>query len=224
MKTLFTKFGLVTFSLLLSFGTLGVIADSLPFVEASEDLTTRTIDDRLDQLTENMNALVESLTQLTQTPEVGENGLPEGAEWRSGAYYNYNYPSQSLSECNAGWQEWPSSPYYNQNAEWDISGVIQYNTSGLSQFIDINGDGLNDYISHNHLGGGRGYGNSADPNNPAEMYFYRTGRSCVALNNGTGFDIVYKCFITVDQETPDPVTGRLMTVTHYGDCADTTNP
>ena len=63
---------------------------------------------------------------------------------------------------------------------------------------DINGDGLLDFIYSNHYN---------ESNNSQEAQI----RDCVMLNNGRGFEIVYRCVATKNSTAG---------MTFYGDCAD----
>ena len=76
-------------------------------------------------------------------------------------------------------------------------------TSGMKdQFLDINGDGLLDYIYFLKMYQGVTVNSNLEG-------------SCIILNNGNGWDIAYKCVAL------GPVVDDGYKPLFYGDCADT---
>lgn len=81
----------------------------------------------------------------------------------------------------------PSSSTF-KDSEWFPDFAL--GSSSPQSFVDLNGDGLVDFIYSHHWSSGR--------------------YSCVALNNGSGWDIVHNCRMTYSSGI----------WTFYGDCAD----
>lgn len=110
--------------------------------------------------------------------------------------------------CLDGYLSWPTSNTFKNDAPWSTHlmyggvGSQQGDAHKINTFLDVNGDGLNDYIySKKYLVNVRVNG----------VYTrYNTGGSCVLLNNGSGWDIAYKCMAKHSS------TGFI----YYGDCAD----
>lgn len=116
-----------------------------------------------------------------------------------GATYN---PS-----CLDNYGTWPQSDTRNTGAPWSLGDFTIFPAGtfvnfprdyGLRQFIDLNGDGLLDFVYYV-----KSLHNDLSANNSSE---------CVLLNNGQGWDIAYRCVVTRSGQQG---------VTYYGDCADT---
>jgi hypothetical protein len=90
-------------------------------------------------------------------------------------------------------EEWPNNPANNPEKRRE-------------QFIDLNGDGLLDYLYVFH----------EYSRNGAHQIHRRKNQECVYLNNGQGWDLAYRC--KADVVIPfDPE--QEITQDYYGDCA-----
>lgn len=117
----------------------------------------------------------------------------------SGVYFNNNFPS-----CFQNYKDWTSSATFDSSAQWNTNfvaiAVKGNNNSSLPNVLqslqDLNGDGLPDYFFSYRATFYDGQGN-----------YWMNINDCVALNNGNGWDVAYKC--VYDQGTAK----------FYGDCA-----
>ena len=116
-------------------------------------------EDQMAQLIESQNNLTNALEKLLvkQEPEVDS-----GAQ--AAALVAGNAPRPI---CTNDLGSGPTSTTYKQS-EWDSIFVVE---SG-GHFVDVNGDGLVDYVYTNNIGGVSG---------------------CVYLNTGDGWERVFKC-------------------------------
>lgn len=92
--------------------------------------------------------------------------------------------------CTQDYLEWPSSGIYKES-EWAMEDMYNPGNQAVTNFTDINGDGLADYTW---------YLSSWDHRN-----------TCVQLNNGRGWDLAYKCYAQLTNNVWK----------FYGDCAKT---
>jgi hypothetical protein len=126
---------------------------------------------------------------MSQSSPIVEGRSPTNGEER--------HPS-----CVDDYDTWYSSTTYNPNAQWDIT--FMPNSYDLSQnprnhqFVDVNGDGLQDYVV-SHL----------DGRHPQNTSQYPPKAYCVALNTGIGWEVAFRCVIKYSG----------VNVTYYGDCA-----
>lgn len=114
--------------------------------------------------------------------------------------------NEGPASCTDGYQNWNHSNVYKSIGSWNLFFMKRRQSSNQyrqpnfenERFVDINGDGLTDYL-----------------------YAYRETNtvgstsleeSCVYLNNGTGFDKKYQCVATFSGT-------NYSTVNAYGDCA-----
>lgn len=119
------------------------------------------------------------------------------------------YPNDEVG-CFYNYQSWTSSSTYDNTNNWDLKFIPSISferapnypeyaedtkANYIEQFLDINGDGLVDYLYSFH---GREYDNKT----------YWAIRDCVMLNTGTGWEVVHKCVGNYDSG-----------YTYYGDCA-----
>lgn len=111
--------------------------------------------------------------------------------------------------------KWKKSNTYDSSSDWNMLFMARKPHYGGSadqrslfekeQFIDLNGDGLVDYLySDRHY-----YGAST---------FTSQDLVCVYLNNGSGFDEVFKCVIEA-ADVNDGKGGTVYKHIYYGDCA-----
>lgn len=171
--------------------------------------------------------LASSFYQPTSAQEYTDEQLRE-MELMESEYYDPDYESpyppgedplasNSVREnflpqgCTDGFKSWKQSSSLNSNAPWNLlfmkrrfygNGFVEPDFEN-EHFIDLNGDGLVDYLF------------SRKQNSKANGTNYSDNQSCVYINNGDGFDLVYKCvYLTTSTNTNPNYTG-----TFYGDCA-----
>ena len=109
--------------------------------------------------------------------------------------------------CLDNYASWNHSGTFDPDAEWNLDFMPKESYSNGDtddefideQFVDLNGDGLADYF-YRFSKYYSGYG--------GQSWDY----TCVYLNNGSGFDAVYRCYSVVDYSP--------LTQDYYGDCAD----
>lgn len=112
-----------------------------------------------------------------------------------------------MPSCIDNYTSWDHSNTFDSDAQWGIEFLPADWDDGSStpnyldeQFVDLNGDGLSDYI-YRYARWLTGATTRKD------IY------SCVLLNNGSGFDEAYKCRAIIYLNGPQ-------TQNYYGDCAD----
>ena len=92
------------------------------------------------------------------------------------------------------------------------------------RFIDLNGDGLLDYIYTIRSYKPICFNSSSrwvDCSKENSQFYYNTIKDCVYLNNGNGWDLVYRCVSDVSPKNDVPngeISGYVFY--YYGDCAD----
>ncbi|NJP03927.1 hypothetical protein HC823_01500 [Candidatus Gracilibacteria bacterium] len=123
---------------------------------------------------------------------------------------NLQFFSQEIDNpsCLDGYESWPKSNKYKKDSIWNTQVFLSGNTSlarEKDQMLDINGDGLVDYLYVSN----RSYSSGNISMN--------TVNSCVALNNGSGWALTYKCMAY-----PEYINGVYIAL-YYGDCADVEN-
>ena len=80
-----------------------------------------------------------------------------------------------------------------------------HGTNQTSNFQDVNGDNLPDYVyAFNVVDGG--------------TTLFQTYMGCVYLNNGAGWDKAYQCYAETHTNTS---SGEITSAQYYGDCAGT---
>ncbi len=144
-------------------------------------------------------ALAFSFASFSLANQAGQNQAinPGGNGGIVVAGVDQNSPNPT---CVDNWRDWPSSRRFNPGGQWNLSGFPAYSagqTDGvIRQFIDINGDGLQDFVYSNKY--------VVSPVNQFE--------GCVLMNNGSGWTSAYKCLVQRDPEGDHAWT-------YYGDCA-----
>lgn len=120
----------------------------------------------------------------------------------------FNQDAQNPN-CLDNFQSWPNSDRFTTSSQWSLAGlpvppVGWHGVEGyfnrdrvMSQFLDINGDGLQDYIYSFRY---------PEVNNNLKMNVLS---DCVMLNTGSGWNPVYKCQVTYENGAAH----------YYGDCA-----
>ena len=104
--------------------------------------------------------------------------------------------------CVDNYRSWPASDRFRADAQWSLDQFPAYPIGDaiqagiIRQFLDINGDGLQDYIYLNKV--------------PVENVNQFEG--CVLMNNGAGWTTAYKCLVNRDPE-------RNNAWMFFGDCA-----
>lgn len=160
-------------------------------------------------------ALVLSYLNISQASEVGQalnQGLNLGGN--GGAVVAGFGNNTQNPTCLDNWENWPNSAQLNTNAQWslvnfpmaplgwwydaDYEGRVgYYNVDRVNnQFVDINGDGLQDYVY-----------SYREVNYQSRINFME---DCVMLNTGSGWDVAYQCRIAPDNNG---------NVHYWGDCA-----
>lgn len=108
-------------------------------------------------------------------------------------------------DCTDNYDTWNNSTTYNENYPWSLdfisSGNFPANPKRIEQFIDLNGDGLLDYMMFE----GMKYNSFENPQH------YNALTSCVYLNNGSGWEKASQCHIRYDN--------AIQQILYYGDCA-----
>ena len=91
----------------------------------------------------------------------------------------------------------PYSTEFDPNNTWALPNVPFYQdteTRGrstfISQFMDINGDSLPDYVYMNHFASRYGW---VGTGNNKRVFYPKTIQDCVMLNTGTGWESAYSC-------------------------------
>jgi hypothetical protein len=110
--------------------------------------------------------------------------------------------------CMDNWQTWNHSNTFHEGAPWNLDFIARKSypsaddapINTTEQFIDLNGDGLSDYI-YDYRYYYVGYGNK-----------YTKDQTCVYLSNGNGFDLAYHCYADIYYL---PTASQ----DFYGDCA-----
>ena len=126
------------------------------------------------------------------------NNLPFGDSEMAFAFGSSSVSTLGQS-CFKNWNNWASSTVYDGNDDWNFDLVpvaVECTSSSclpnvFQNLQDINGDGLADFIFS--------YGRANYTIGNANTY------RCIGLNNGAGWDVVYKCVEN---------SGN-----YYGDCA-----
>ncbi|MBN2086859.1 hypothetical protein JW758_00785 [Candidatus Peregrinibacteria bacterium] len=135
----------------------------------------------------------------------------EGAESISMAIAS-DVPSGSIKpSCMDNYESWTHSNTFEEDAPWNLDFIARGEIIGsmdnnvTEQFLDLNGDGLMDYIYD--LRWYYKYSTQTE---------YTKDRTCVYLNNGNGFDVAYKCYADIYYvENGQPSNNK----DFYGDCA-----
>lgn len=112
--------------------------------------------------------------------------------------------------CLDNYTTWSHSTTYLPDAPWNLDFIPRENTGASStdsyineQFVDLNGDGLADYI----------YKYAAYTGSSSH---FGDDQTCVYLNNGAGYDLAYRCVSSVVYNA----NGTIASQNYYGDCAD----
>lgn len=140
--------------------------------------------------------------------------------------------------CLDNYESWPSSSREKQNAKWStdflVPITIGQGAQDIQQFMDINGDGLLDYLYVNnqyqifgyeyHYGSyGSSYSHILIDGVETQDKKWRIKNSCVYLNNGAGWDVAYRCVVSTKHlrtETVGRDQHHYREPVFYGDCAD----
>ncbi len=129
--------------------------------------------------------------------------------------------------CLDNYDELPRSQEYDATHNWNLSFIPFEPWTGTSRvngtqpayfdsphprreyFIDLDGDGLADYLYADHRSGEGGT-------------LSRTSQECVYINNGHGWDVRYRCYSRVWLEIWVDEEGQRQSAIrqdYYGDCA-----
>ena len=148
----------------------------------AETVTATSIEQQVGKLATALEGLLIQTKQPTMSQTIATNGAANPT-------------------CLDNFTTWKTSGTYKNNAKWNVD-FMPFNNPGANMpgivsresFVDLNGDGLADYLFTErspYLGNG------------AIM-----GGSCVYLNNGSGFNLAYKCYVDGSS-----------TNKYHGDCA-----
>ena len=168
----------------------------------AQDGQINLLQDQMSDLIGQMTKSNELINQLvTEKNAQQEVHFESSAEFTNGIDPVLNGTGTPAGRCIDGYTSWPTSDVYKESP-WENHFINPDRVSGndtreTSTFLDVNGDGLVDYLYSSWLSG---FGGSR----------YLSG--CVMLNNGAGWDPAYRCYMG----RPDNVTPW----TFWGDCAD----
>ncbi len=192
-----------TIALLLTLGVFAFLTHSTSEAQEAPQIELSGI----EKLAEAINRAVDAFA-----PQV-ENNFSEGMTLEGGM------ATESVPKCSdEAIKELPWSSKRKENPQWDLNIMRAGSQNGSTDtWLDVNGDGMIDYMYHY----ARAVGSSSftligDGGEYDSMY---TGTSCVALNNGSGWDYVYRCLAMYDYDD-DPSTNYTFVIKYYGDCAD----
>jgi hypothetical protein len=106
---------------------------------------------------------------------------------------------KTLQRCFYNYNSWPNSNNLKIDAPWSTLSIVSnpaFNNASprTSQFLDVNGDGLVDFIHSEYF----------------EAYNQLYVNECLLLNNGQGWSPAYRC------KTETEASGLFR---FYGDCA-----
>ena len=180
----FLMAGLLVFSVVLALGS-NTFAQQKELTTSTDNVDLQLLIDSQKQLTDALAALAQPANNEIDDLVVSNASNPVGD--------GTNFPPNNI--CTLDYESWDSSDTY-QSSDWALEELYVNPSVGTpNHFLDLNGDGLVDYFYY---------------------YRYTAGsvshvRSCVHLNNGVGWDLTYKCYVTRPSHS-DPWT-------FYGDCA-----
>lgn len=162
-----------------------------------------TLIQKIDALVTGLDALVKAINPKETADKDAEANLEEENSLQSVGVH-MEFPG-----CLDNYEAWPTSNKPKQGQIWDLSVFNQqpaYHQNVVEQFIDMNGDGLLDYIYMD-----RGTHPTYLPGKR-----FRQFSGCLLTNNGSGHDVSFRCVVrrAYDSRT------RKYNVNYYGDCAD----
>ena len=117
-----------------------------------------------------------------------------------------NHQDVSNPSCFDNYMTWNNSATFNANSNWStaflpplkVGEFGHQQTESYNQFLDVNGDGLNDFLFRQA---------TFIPLNNGK--YANVGFDCLYLNKGNGWEKAYRCVTN-----QDAVGAR-----YYGDCA-----
>ncbi len=109
----------------------------------------------------------------------------------------------------------PRSFKKKTGADWNLNLVVGSGTT----WLDINGDGLLDYMYYSKTKSSSSTQSYVDEHGSISKTIY-SENSCVGLNTGNGWNVVYRCFSSLEDDG-DPATTNTYNIVYYGNCADT---
>jgi hypothetical protein len=116
---------------------------------------------------------------------------------KSNAYAAGGMPNPTCVDNHTAWN---SSTTFKTDSAWSsvfmVSTYANGTTQPLNQLIDLNGDGLPDYIYSQHT----------YTTTPIRFNYMN---DCIYLNNGNGWDLTYRCVVSTNNAE----------AVYYGDCA-----
>lgn len=193
MRNFFYKFRF----LMVAFLVVGIT--SLSLVNAKNDNKDGIFSEQIGRLAEQIGRLADAITGKTEVKEEVVDSIEKNELQKMGT----DIPNP---DCLDNFQSWQQSANCKDDAPWNLNLFISdnYHQPFLGNLIDLNGDGLLDYIYMEKKRVVYTY---------PEYLSYNQESSCVLLNNGNGWDIEYRCFVGQKE-----INGTRVPY-YYGDCA-----
>lgn len=146
-----------------------------------------------------------SLTKDTASQQVSTtDNAKSSVQASANLPWSPNLPILPSAQCLADLSHWSGgSSTYNANSPYN--NLFMQSGAPVNQLIDINGDGLQDYVYS-------AYTQHADGND----HYNIVTEGCVYLNTGTGWNKVFKCIADIVVAND---TGEITSQNYKGDCA-----
>lgn len=184
-KYLLRPVSLVLCAVLMLVGFI-TIADKTVAQEGDSGLAAQ-----VDRMAEQIGKLAEALTP--QSASTASEIAPMEVALQNIAS---GHTSPYALGCTADYSSWNSSAIPKLDSAWNLLLLpLVGPVDKTYQFIDINGDGLNDFFA-------------------SQRGSFGTVNDCLLLNNGNGWDLAYRCVVARTNDS----NGDSM-FTYYGDCA-----
>lgn len=198
MKRLFSS------KLFISIALLFCIVLTLSQTAFGQEVAT-SVSKKVSDLTELIKVQDRIASALEKLVEEDTSSVDPGATTKAAIISNETVPNPSCFDNHTTWDS--SSTYKTSDWNLDFIPREKYDSDQPEswytdeQFVDLNGDGLSDYI-YKYSYYINAYGNK-----------YTNDQTCVYLNNGSGFDVAYRCVADVYYAPTESES-------YYGDCAD----
>ena len=157
------------------------------------------------QLLKKLDRLLELLSPSEEESTSGQ----EAGGSQLNAFNTFYNP-----DCLKDYKSLPYSGVYREDAPWDMMFTMGPggNLPITESYMDLNGDGLLDYLYIHH-----GADFVAGPYSNGAYDYARYKDMCVYLNNGSGWDSTYRCKVTRGDKIPGYT--NVYYPRFYGDCA-----